>query len=78
MCFFGGVAFFAAVVALVPEQSFESMVTTTEKGKGGKAKKLSKEYRKILLSGAVTAFGITLHNFPEVRRPDFDPRLCRL
>ena len=48
---------------MVPEQNLELLVSSRG-GKAGKGK-LSKEYRKILLSGVVTAFGITLHNFPE-------------
>jgi len=62
-CFFGGILFFAAIVRMVPEQNLELLVSSRG-GKAGKGK-LSKEYRKILLSGVVTAFGITLHNFPE-------------
>ena len=60
VCFFSGILLFAAIIALVPEQSFESFVSNPKKA-GSK----EKEIRKILLSGMITAFGISLHNFPE-------------
>mmetsp|Transcript_20733 Transcript_20733/g.43816 ORF Transcript_20733/g.43816 Transcript_20733/m.43816 type:complete len:293 (-) Transcript_20733:82-960(-) len=70
--FFLGVLLFATIVALVPEQQFESLVSSSSssaspaaaavaKAKGGKRR----EVRQVLLSGLITAVGITLHNFPE-------------
>ena len=64
VCFFAGILLFAAIVNLVPEQKFKSFVSKTRAGKA--RGKEAKEYQKILLSGVVTAFGITVHNFPEV------------
>ncbi len=71
--FFAGVLLFAAIIALVPEQSFASFVPSNGKGEGrgggakgkGKGPSKQREVRKVLLSGLITAFGITLHNFPE-------------
>ncbi|QDZ21935.1 ZIP zinc transporter [Chloropicon primus] len=64
-CFFAGILFFATVIRLVPEQNLEGLVTKPKTATGKGEKKMSKEYRKILMSGLVTALGLTLHNFPE-------------
>lgn len=69
--FYAGVAFFAAVVALIPEPDSSYITAAFMISKGAKTQD-GKEDRestrskvKVLMSGLVTALGIALHNFPE-------------
>lgn len=68
MFFYQGVAFFAVIVALIPEPNADALLG---KEKDEEWKCLSsdmpiKKHRKqVMFSGLVTALGIALHNFPE-------------
>ncbi|KAK3272681.1 hypothetical protein CYMTET_19034 [Cymbomonas tetramitiformis] len=68
MFFYQGVAFFAVIVALIPEPNADALLG---KGKDEEWRSLSsetpvKKHRKqVMFSGLVTALGIALHNFPE-------------
>ncbi|GMH37487.1 hypothetical protein BSKO_05360 [Bryopsis sp. KO-2023] len=69
--FYGGVAFFALVTALVPEPNLDSMIKgedekNSKDGDDDKGRKADRKHRReVLFSGLMTALGITLHNFPE-------------
>ncbi|KAI8473569.1 MAG: ZIP family transporter [Monoraphidium minutum] len=73
--FYAGVAFFAVVVACIPEpdSAFLAAAFNISGGKGVKEsdddskgdKEGVRTRTKILMSGLITALGIALHNFPE-------------
>lgn len=69
--FYVGVAFFAAVVAIIPEPDasfISAAVVASSKGVDGETKEDNEARRhkvKVLMSGLITALGIALHNFPE-------------
>lgn len=72
--FYGGVLFFGLIVFFIPEPSAaDAMIKAGEsaipEGASKDAVKSAKDERKqrkeVLMSGIVTAVGISLHNFPE-------------
>ncbi|KAK7262535.1 hypothetical protein RJT34_30109 [Clitoria ternatea] len=67
--FFAGVIFFAVVAQFIPESTVTPPTSaeniTKKTGKDGNKHLMKKRRRQVLLSGIVTAIGISLHNFPE-------------
>ncbi|XP_010246925.1 PREDICTED: zinc transporter ZTP29-like isoform X1 [Nelumbo nucifera] len=65
--FFAGVIFFAVIVSFIPEPTLAPVdVKSKKKSDDERDKDLMKKHRRqVLLSGVITAIGISLHNFPE-------------
>ncbi|TKY67417.1 Zinc transporter ZTP29 [Spatholobus suberectus] len=67
--FFAGVIFFAVVANFIPEPAVAPPTSddksTKRVGKEGNKDIMKKRRRQVLLSGVITAIGISLHNFPE-------------
>ncbi|RDX86896.1 Zinc transporter ZTP29, partial [Mucuna pruriens] len=62
--FFAGVIFFAVVAKFIPEPTI-APPTSEKVGKEGNKHIMKKHRRQVLISGVITAIGISLHNFPE-------------
>ncbi|XP_047162481.1 zinc transporter ZTP29-like [Vigna umbellata] len=67
--FFAGVIFFAVVAKFIPEPTpappFSNDKSTKKSGNEGNNGIMKRRRRQVLLSGVITAIGISLHNFPE-------------
>lgn len=64
--FFAGVIFFAVVAKFIPEPTVAPPTSDEKKvGKQGNKDIMKRRRRQVLISGVVTAIGISLHNFPE-------------
>ncbi|KAG4385268.1 hypothetical protein GLYMA_12G056900v4 [Glycine max] len=64
--FFAGVIFFAVVAKFIPEPTVAPPTSDEKKvGKEGNKGIMKRRRRQVLISGVVTAIGISLHNFPE-------------
>ncbi|CAL0334119.1 unnamed protein product [Lupinus luteus] len=67
--FFAGVIFFAVVSKFIPEPPASAPISEDKSGKKGGDERnkdiMKKRQRQVLLSGIITAIGISLHNFPE-------------
>ncbi|KAF1885245.1 hypothetical protein Lal_00029134 [Lupinus albus] len=67
--FFAGVIFFAVVSKFIPEPPASAPISDDKsRKKGGDERNkdiMKKRQRQVLLSGIITAIGISLHNFPE-------------
>ncbi|KIY93337.1 zinc transporter, ZIP family [Monoraphidium neglectum] len=63
--FYTGVAFFAVVVAFIPEPDMARDVKGSGDGESKDDKESTRHRARVLMSGLITALGIALHNFPE-------------
>ncbi|XP_014493628.1 zinc transporter ZTP29 [Vigna radiata var. radiata] len=67
--FFAGVIFFAVVAKFIPEPTpappISNDKSTKKSGNEGNKGIMKRRRRQVLLSGVITAIGISLHNFPE-------------
>jgi ZIP family zinc transporter len=72
--FYGGVLFFGIIVYFIPEPSAaDAVIRSTEAPMPDKASKQTvkavhderRQRKDVLMSGIITAIGISLHNFPE-------------
>ncbi|QCD88413.1 zinc transporter [Vigna unguiculata] len=65
--FFAGVIFFAVVAKFIPEPEPAPPISNEKRTKKHEGDKgiMKRRRRQVLLSGVITAIGISLHNFPE-------------